>query len=172
MKALERKHQIPNHSRTDSFLFVYNRSPPFSTAPVAFIKVGVLRSLHSHGDSLPEPEFSSIGVERQQEHSSEPSERAVLSSVKPVDSTSPERSTWEEKRSLVGTTERFTAGSEGSLPSWAGAFGAVPEMEDSHDARGFYVRRFCEVFFPDNPAGAMEVSSTLSITTYEIAFKS
>ena len=43
------------------------------------------------------------------------------------------------------------------LPWWAGAFGAVPEMEDSPEARGFYARRFCHIFFPDNAAGATEV---------------
>lgn len=44
------------------------------------------------------------------------------------------------------------------FPSWAGAFGAVPEMDDDARARGFYARRFCELFFPDNVMGATDVS--------------
>lgn len=44
------------------------------------------------------------------------------------------------------------------MPWWGGAFGAVPEMRDNPEARGFYARRFCEIFFPDNIAGATEVS--------------
>lgn len=44
------------------------------------------------------------------------------------------------------------------MPWWAGAFGAVPGMRDSQEARGFYARRFCEIFFPDNTAGATVVS--------------
>lgn len=43
------------------------------------------------------------------------------------------------------------------IPWWAGAFGAAPEMRDSPEARGFYARRFCEIFFPDNTAGATGV---------------
>lgn len=43
------------------------------------------------------------------------------------------------------------------LPPWAGAFGAVPEMEDDATARGYYALRFCELFFPDNTVGATEV---------------
>ena len=55
-------------------------------------------------------------------------------------------------------------GSEGrneatrSMPWWGGAFGAIPDMRDSPEARGFYARRFCEIFFPDNIPGATEVS--------------
>ncbi|CAM9464399.1 unnamed protein product [Scytosiphon promiscuus] len=45
-----------------------------------------------------------------------------------------------------------------NMPWWAGAFGAVPDMRDSPEARGFYARRFCEIFFPDNVAGATEAS--------------
>ena len=33
-------------------------------------------------------------------------------------------------------------------------------MKDGAEARGFYVRRFCELFFPDDTAGAMEVSKS------------
>lgn len=42
------------------------------------------------------------------------------------------------------------------LPWWAGAFGAVPAVEDSPTARGFYTRRFCELFFPDSTLEATE----------------
>lgn len=44
------------------------------------------------------------------------------------------------------------------IPWWAGAFGACPDVKDGAEARGFYVRRFCELFFPDDTAGATEVS--------------
>lgn len=54
-----------------------------------------------------------------------------------------------------GESERDEAVS--SMPWWAGAFGAAPEMRDSPEARGCYARRFCEIFFPDNTAGATEV---------------
>eukprot|EP00752_Nemacystus_decipiens_P004957 g4510.t1 len=47
------------------------------------------------------------------------------------------------------------------MPWWAGAFGAVSEKRDSPAARGFYARRFCEIFFPDNAAAATEVLCTL-----------
>lgn len=49
-----------------------------------------------------------------------------------------------------------------SLPWWAGAFGAVADMGDSPEARGFYARRFCEIFFPDNTVGATEVGGVIS----------
>lgn len=48
------------------------------------------------------------------------------------------------------------SGTEHAVPWWAGAFGAVPDMEDGREARGFYMRRFCELFFPDNTDGATE----------------
>lgn len=44
----------------------------------------------------------------------------------------------------------------GRMPWWAGAFGAVPRMRDSPQARGLYVLRFCDIFFPDNVATATE----------------
>lgn len=44
----------------------------------------------------------------------------------------------------------------GQMPWWAGAFGAVPHMRDSPQARGLYALRFCEIFFPDNVATATE----------------
>lgn len=49
-------------------------------------------------------------------------------------------------------------GAHAFMPWWAGAFGAVPDMRDSPEARGFYARRFCEIFFSDNVAGATEAS--------------
>lgn len=64
--------------------------------------------------------------------------------------------------SSSSTTARFSSEGERNqairlMPWWAGAFGAVPEMRDSPEARGFYARRFCEIFFPGNIAGATEV---------------
>lgn len=49
------------------------------------------------------------------------------------------------------------------IPWWAGAFGACPDMTDGAEARGFYVRRFCELFFPDDTAGATEVGQGLPL---------
>ncbi|CAM9134053.1 unnamed protein product [Ectocarpus sp. 12 AP-2014] len=43
----------------------------------------------------------------------------------------------------------------GQMPWWAGAFGAVPRMRDSPQARGLYVLRFCETFFPDNRSSCL-----------------
>lgn len=58
----------------------------------------------------------------------------------------------------------------GPIPWWAGAFGACPDMKDGAEARGFYVRRFCELFFPDDTAGAMEVSKSGLTRVTEKAF--
>lgn len=42
------------------------------------------------------------------------------------------------------------------VPWWAGAFGAVADMDDGCEQRGFYTRRFCGLFFPDNADEATE----------------
>lgn len=45
---------------------------------------------------------------------------------------------------------------EAAVPWWAGAFGAVPDMDDGCEQRGFYTRQFCQLFFPDNTDEATE----------------
>lgn len=51
------------------------------------------------------------------------------------------------------------------MPWWAGAFGAAPELRDSPEARGFYARRFCEIFFPDNTVEATAVCRSGNVST-------
>ncbi len=78
----------------------------------------------------------------------------------------PEPQGEEPERSSPPPQSGFTGGDHedkamASLPWWAGAFGAIAHMGDSPEARGFYARRFCEMFFPDNTAGATEVGRVI-----------
>lgn len=52
---------------------------------------------------------------------------------------------------------------EAAVPWWAGAFGAVPDMDDGCEQRGFYTRQFCQLFFPDNTDEATEVRRYCSL---------
>lgn len=48
-------------------------------------------------------------------------------------------------------------GSVVSTSWWAGAFGAVSEMNDGPEERGHYAWRFCKLFFPDRVEAATQV---------------
>lgn len=88
------------------------------------------------------------GVKKNSPRSSEDEEKATTNVAKTED--------WQEELPPKSSDKTVP-----TMPWWAGAFGACPDMKDSAEARGLYVRRFCGLFFPDDTAGATEVRNLL-----------
>ncbi|CAM9255225.1 unnamed protein product [Ectocarpus sp. 6 AP-2014] len=104
-----------------------------------------------------------VGGERPCEHPDERNQKDRTSSLapNPGNDTTKQQQTARGLRPSPPQVAGFSGEMErdetfGRMPWWAGAFGAVPRMKDSPQARGLYVLRFCEIFFPDNVATATE----------------